>query len=399
MSTAHRTLSVLMVTGAYHPEISSGGLQCQTMARELAGKASVSVLTTAVDPQLPAHGVVEGVPVTRIHVDVTSTVSTAAASGRMLAALARLLPKTDVVHIHGCSSKNVPVVMAAKAASRPVVLSLHTAGHDEPETVKRTGALRWWAFKSADRFLSVSPSLVEACLAAGFSRDRVGEVPNGIDTTRFAPAAVAERQSLRDALGLDRNRRIVVFVGFFSADKQPDVLVDAWLLAQREMGLDATLVLVGSTRSTYFEIDAQMVDRLRAAAAAQGLENRLVCPGTTHVVEQYLRAADLFVLPSRREGLPVALLEAMACGLPCIASRLPGSTDTIIDDGRNGRLLPPGDVSLLASTMTRVLGDPSHAAALGAAARETVVQRFSSDHVAARWLEAYDLAAASRAPR
>ena len=388
-----------MVTGAYHPEISSGGLQCQTMARELAGKAAVQVLTTAVDPALPVRGVVEGVPVTRIHVDVTSTASTAAASGRMLVALARLLPATDVVHVHGCSSKNVPVVMAAKAARRPVVLSLHTAGHDEPETVKRSGALRWWAFKSADRFLSVSPSLVQACLAAGFSQDRVGEVPNGIDTTRFAPASAAERQALRGALGLDRARPLVVFVGFFSADKQPDVLVDAWLRAHGEMGLDTTLVLVGATRSAYFEVDAQIVDRLHAAAAARGRGEHLICPGTTHVVEQYLRAADLFVLPSRREGLPVALLEAMACGLPCIASRLPGSTDTIVDDGRNGVLVPPGDVGALASAMAAVLREPSHATALGAAARETVLQRFSSEHVAARWLEAYDLATASRAAR
>jgi glycosyltransferase involved in cell wall biosynthesis len=289
--------------------------------------------------------------------------------------------------------------MAAKAAGRPVVLSLHTAGHDEPDTVKRSGRLRWWAFKSADRFLSVSPSLVQACLAAGFSRNRVGEVPNGIDTTRFAPASAAQRQTLRGALGLDRDRPLVVFVGFFSSDKQPDVLVDAWLRAHREHGLDATLVLVGATRSTYFEVDTQLADRLQAAAAAQGRGDRLICPGSTHVVEQYLRAADLFVLPSRREGLPVALLEAMACGLPCIASRLPGSTDTIIDDGRNGVLVPPGDVAALAGGMTTLLGDPSRATALGAAARQTVLQRFSSDHVAARWLEAYDLAARSRATR
>ena len=80
MSEASPRLSVLMVTGAYHPEISSGGLQCQTMARELIGRATVNVLTTAVDPALPAHGFVDEVPVTRIHVDVRSRASTAAAS-------------------------------------------------------------------------------------------------------------------------------------------------------------------------------------------------------------------------------------------------------------------------------------------------------------------------------
>ena len=109
--------------------------------------------------------------------------------GRMSAALARLVPAADVVHIHGCSSKNVPVVLAARAAGRPVVLSLHTAGHDEPDAVKQSGRLRWWAYRSVDRYLSVSLSLVDALSVRGPARraDRL-QVPNGIDTARFAPA-------------------------------------------------------------------------------------------------------------------------------------------------------------------------------------------------------------------
>jgi glycosyltransferase involved in cell wall biosynthesis len=381
-------VDVLMITGAYHPEISSGGLQCQTMARALAGRANVRVLTTAVDPALPATAVVDEVPVTRIHVDVASTPSRMAAMGRMAAALARLVPASDVVHLHGCSSKNVPVTIAAKAAGRPIVLSLHTAGHDEPDAVRRSGRLRWWAYRAADRYLSVSPSLVEAYRAAGLPDDRVDWIPNGIDTTRFTPADAGERAALRQALGLPADRPIVVFVGFFSHDKQPQVLVDAWLRAG-DRGLDATLVLVGATRSAYFEVDDRIADHLREAAMGRGRAGRLVMTGTTHQVEQYLRAADVFVLPSRREGLPVALLEAMACGLPCIATRLAGSTDAIVTDGENGVLVPVGDVEALASALAGVIGDRRGAAALGAAARQTVIARYSSELVASRWLETY----------
>ena len=230
------TLSVLMVTGAYHPEISSGGLQCQTMARALAGRATIRVLTTAVDTTLPSEAVVDAVPVTRVHVDVTSTPSRLGAMGRMSAALARLVPASDVVHIHGCSSKNVPVVLAARATGRPVVLSLHTAGHDEPDAVKRSGRLRWWAYRSVDRYLSVSPSLVDAYLSAGLPAGQIDCIPNGIDTTRFAPADDRDRVALRQELGLPIDRPVVVFVGFFSHDKQPQVLVDAWLRAHGRSG-------------------------------------------------------------------------------------------------------------------------------------------------------------------
>jgi len=317
-------LAVLMVTGAYDPEISSGGLQCQTMARAIGRRASIRILTTAVDRDLPAHAVVDEVPVTRVHIDVGSRRSRMSATRRMLAALAKLVPASDVVHIHGCSSKNVPVTLAARTAGRPIVLSLHTAGQDEPDAVKARSTLEWWAFRTADRVLSVSPKLVDAYLAAGLPATRIALVPNGIETTRFLPADDRERVALRQSLGVPQGRPMIVFVGFFSQDKQPHVLVDAWLRAHARSGLDATLVLVGATRSAYFEVDEGIADRLRAAADARGVGDRLVFAGATRSVERYLRAADLFVLPSRREGLPVALLEAMACGLPCIASRLHG---------------------------------------------------------------------------
>jgi glycosyltransferase involved in cell wall biosynthesis len=378
-----------MVTGAYDPEISSGGLQCQTMARAIGARASIRILTTAVDPDLPADAVIDEVPVTRVHIDVNSRRSRMAATRRMVAALARLVPASDVIHIHGCSSKNVPVTLAARTAGRPIVLSLHTAGQDEPDAVKARSTLEWWAFRTADRILSVSPKLVDAYLAAGLPAARITLVPNGIDTTRFVPADDRERLALRQSLGLPESRPTIVFVGFFSQDKQPHVLVEAWLQAHAQTGLDATLALVGATRSAYFEVDDGIADRLRAATDARGLGDRLVFAGTTRSVERYLRAADLFVLPSRREGLPVALLEAMACGLPCIASRLHGSTDTIIEDGRTGVLVPAGDVEALSLAMTALLADRPRATALGLAARDAVVRRFSSDEVAARWLDVY----------
>ena len=315
----------------------------------------------------------------------------------MSGVLARLVPASDVVHIHGCSSKNVPVVLAARATGRPVVLSLHTAGHDEPDAVKQSGRLRWWAYRSVDRYLSVSPSLVDAYLSAGLPADQIDCIPNGIDTTRFAPADDRDRAALRQELGLPIDRPVVVFVGFFSHDKQPQVLVDAWLRAYARSGVDATLVLVGASRSVYFEVDDEIAERIQETARTQGRGDRLVMAGTTHAVDRYLRAADVFVLPSRREGLPVALLEAMACGLPCIASRLRGSTDAIVTDGENGFLVPVGDVEAVATALTDVFNDRPRSVALGVAARQTVVDRYSSDFVAQRWLETYDHVTGRRA--
>jgi glycosyltransferase involved in cell wall biosynthesis len=390
---------VLMVTGAYHPEISSAGVQCRNMARLLAGRVNIHVLTTAVDPGLPRRERVDGVAVTRVFVDVGRAWSKLQATVRMVVEAVRLARRCDLVHIHGVSTKNVIVTIVAKLLRRRIVLSLHTAGYDEPEAIARQGRLALWAFRSADLYLSVSPGLVESYLAAGLPPGRLLQVPNGIDIDRFTPASAVERRAIRERLGWPAARRVVVFVGFFSPDKQPRVLYDAWVQLQSSGAIDATLVFVGATRSAYFEVDDRLADQMREDAARRGLGDHLAFTGATHEVPEYLRAADVFALPSRREGLPVALLEAMACGLPCVASRLPGSTDAIVEDGKNGILVPVGDVEALAGAMATVLRNAEYASALGTAARATITRRFGSADVADRWLDAYDRLPAATEPQ
>lgn len=380
-----------MVTGAYYPEISSGGEQCRNMAQRLRGRADVQILTTAVDPSLPRHDRIDGVPVTRIHVDVRSGISKLRAFRRMVIDLIRLVGASDIVHLHGYSTKNVIVTIIAKALRRPIVMSLHTSGFDEPEAIERQGSLALWAFLSADLYLSVSQGLVDTYLAAGLPPERILLIPNGIDIDRFAPATAEQRPALREQLALPTGRPMIVFVGFFSADKQPRVLYEAWLALQASGRIDATLVFVGATRSSYFEVDANIAEVMAEDAAHAGIADRLVFTGVTHDVPSYLRAADVFALPSRREGLPVALLEAMACGLPCIASRLKGSTEAVIESGVNGVLVPPGDVAALADAIAWLLADAAEGHRLGAAARATIAHRYSSANIADRWLEAYDL--------
>lgn len=378
-----------MVTGAYHPEISSSAVQCRDMARLLDGRAEVRVLTTAVDRHLPRHDRVDDVHVSRVFVDVTSRPSKLLASVRMIADLIRLLPWCDVVHIHGFSTKNVIVTGAARLFRRPVVLSLHTAEHDEAPNIRQHSPMAWWAFTHADLYLSVSPRLMDAYLAAALSADRIRLVPNGIDMQRFRPACPEERRRIREHLGLPAERPIVVFVGFFSQDKQPRVAFDAWMALADRHRIDATLLFVGATKSAYFEVDDELAARMRHDAARAGRGERVRFTGMTHDVQEYLRASDVFVLPSRREGLPVALLEAMASGLPCVASRLPGATDTIISDGDNGLLVPVGDVTAFADALAAVLADPARAAALASRARDTVSERFTNTAVADAWLAAY----------
>lgn len=374
-----------MVTGAYHPEISGAGLQCRTLIRALGDRADCAVLTTST-VDAPAESRVDGVPVCRVRVRIGAPVSEAVAAGGLLTAFARLSRGRAIVHFHGFSRKSVMLMLLARALGKRRVVKLTSVGVDDPVAIGALGGATAWAYRRAELYIGVSPRQRDLCLEAGIESARFRLIPNGVDLARFHPAHDGERAALRHALGLPAAPPLVLFVGFFSRDKQPDTLFAAWrrVAARRP----STLVFVGATRSPYFEIDRPLYERVRAEAGELG--DRVVFVERADDIERYYRAADVFALPSRREGLPNALLEAMASGAACVASRLPGVTDAMIDDGVSGRLVPPGDVEALAAALDALLGDAAERARLGAAARGVVGARYSVAATADAHVHAYE---------
>jgi glycosyltransferase involved in cell wall biosynthesis len=195
-----------------------------------------------------------------------------------------------------------------------------------------------------------------------------------VDVERFTPVSLAERRELRRNLHLP-DAPLIMFVGRLTVAKGLDILLNAW--AQRDAALaDARLVLVG---------DGELRERLKQQAHSLGLDRSVIFTGSTTDTAQYLRAADAFVLPSRTEGMPVALLEAMACGLPCIATRVGGSAE-LIDDGQNGRLIAPEDVAALVQALPEALSMP----AWGERARQRIVERYAMDAIAQKYIKLYE---------
>jgi len=385
---------VLLVTGAYHPEISAAAVQCRAVAAAIGARARVSVLTTAVNPALPALETIDGVVVRRVGVDVRSRASKALASVRLARRMLQAAGSYDVVHVHGVSQKNVPVALIARALGKPIVLSLHTSGQDEPEAVKRRGALSSWAMRSARIVLCVSPDLCARWDAANPSADRARLTPNGVDTNRFRPADAGERRALRRALGWPDDQAVVLFVGFFSRDKRPDLLFRAWRRIANAGGAVPKLAYVGAKGAGYYEIDASLEHEILGGAAAIGRSEDVFSIAPAHDVERYFRAADVYVMPSIREAHPLALLEAMACAVPCVATRIPGATDVLIEDGVNGRLFPADDEASLSEALRQVLADPAAAGAMATRARERVVARYDIRRTGDEWLAAYRAALA-----
>ena len=390
MATPVSAPGVLMVTGAYWPEMSGGGLQCRTMIHALRDRFAFRVFTTCTDRRLPAVSEVEGTPVTRVYVDVSSPLTKLWAAVRTVRFFLAERHTFAVVHLHGFSQKSVLIVLLALWSRKRLILTIHTAGSDEAAAVRQLGWVTYWAYRQADLYLAISSRLAHNYLAAGLAKSKLRLAPNGLDVDRFHPPSRHERQAARQGLqSLSDDLYWVLFVGFFSREKCPDVLFDAWLKMRDAGGPPSGLIFVGATDSDYHEVDKTIAAAISARAAELGVTDRVRFTGPMANVEAAYHAADVFVMPSSREAFGMVLVEAMASGLPVVASRIDHVTDEIVDDGVTGHLVPPNDPAALADTLARVLRSPAEAKKLGAHAREAVVSRYSLEAARQRWIEAY----------
>lgn len=380
---------VLMVTGAYYPEVTGAALQCRALIRALQDEAAFTVCSMTAPSTLRGCDTVDGVPVYRLFVRLSRRWSQLAALIRLVWTVTRLQRRVDIVHLHGFSRKSLVVVLLAKLFRKRVVLKLTSVGHDDPAAIRQRGRFAFWCYTKADRVVGVSPGLERLYRASGLPQDKFRLIPNGVDLERFKPRGVEAQRALRATLGLSQDLVWILFVGFFSREKRPDLLFDAWMRLQGDGVPGTGLVFVGATEGPYEEIDPTLFPDLQNRARRVGLAHRVVSVPVTQTIEQYYGAADCFALPSVREGMPNALLEAMASGLPCIAARLPGVTDALIDDRLNGLLVEPGDPAAMACALRAVLQEPQRARTLGERARKTVETRYAMAQTAAAYRTMY----------
>jgi glycosyltransferase involved in cell wall biosynthesis len=243
--------------------------------------------------------------------------------------------------------------------------------------VTRRGWRRWMLRKAdallaslTSRILVDSPSQREFLVSEGvFDADKAEVIGKGsicgVDSARFHPDS-EERRTLRDTLGIPQSDPVLLFLGRLNRDKGVLDLVEAFAaLAQRFP--EPRLLLVGPDEDGLAERIAQ------ASGAAAGRVQRI---DYTAQPERYMAAADIFCLPSYREGFGQVLVEAAAAGLPAVASRIYGITDAVVE-GETGLLHPPGDVVAIQAALAQLICDAPRRAAMGERARRRALAEFS----------------------
>ncbi len=379
-------LRVLMVSSSYAPVV--GGLErnLAQLGRRLVARGHRVAVLTRRWPGTAARQDDGGIEVVRV----------AAPGGGMgflaggLAWLAGHGREFDVVHCHQLLSPALLGVLGKPLHRAPVLVLVVAGGeYGEAATIRSRPLLapRLALLRRVDRYLTLTAGNAEELAQVGLGSVPVTQVPNGVDTAAFAPSDPGRQPALRRGLGLGHLARLLVFVGRLDPAKNLAGLLRAWArVAPGHPG--AGLALVG---------DGPQRAELAALAGELGLGQSLIFLGQRHDVPAILAAADGFVLASRSEGMPNALLEAMAAGLPSLVTAV-GAMPEMIDHGVQGLVAPPGDEAALADGLERLLGDPAGAAAMGAAARRRAEQRHDFEAVADAMVGIYRAELTRRGP-
>ena len=375
-------MKVAMVITSYHPIVGGAERQLAQLAGLMQAAGHHVTVITRHHAGLSLTERVDGVRVWRIPAFGPKPLR--ALSFLIGAARAIKAERPDVVHCHSLFSPALAGVIGGAMAGVPVIAKPMCGGEASEIAARPLGRLRMWLFrKRLARIVSISREITAEITGLGFAPSQIAFIPNGVDAEKFHPLPPAAAAEKRRGLGLPDGVNFV-FAGRFAAQKRVPMLLRAFTGMAASVP-KAHLLIAGANRSAGSETSVGGEDETGVPAELLA-HPQVKLLGQVNDMPALLAAADAFVLPSAREGLSNALLEACAAGLPAVAARI-GGTEDVIADGENGLLFETE--AELAECLRRLATDDALRARLGPAARATVMSGYDIRQTAHKLLDLY----------
>jgi len=301
--------------------------------------------------------------------------------------------KYDVIHAHIAGHNAALSSLAARMLNKGLLVKVANSGRgSDLSRLEKTpffGKIFLNRIKRADRIVAINPTIKDELLQRGFDPDRIVEIPNGI-----TPVTVGEkmRDEIRAFLKIAPSSRVVVFTGTFSEQKNIRLLLESWEAVVSQVD-DALLIMLGDGP------EHEYVNRA-------GLKTKgILAPGRVSNVFEYLAAADIFVLPSRYEGISNSLLEAMCMGLMAVVSDIPGNLRVIAEEGEepkytyeedsvkiysSGIAVSEGDAKSLARGLIRAIKDIDSSDTMAKNGKRRIEENFDIDNIADLYIDQYN---------
>ena len=377
--------SVLMISQTFYPVLGGAEKQAFELSKALVKKGvKVSVITRRTEG-LAAGEIIDGVRIERFNTIGSGALDSFVFMMRVFYYMLLNRATYGAAHVHLASSPAVAAVLAGRLTGKKTVVKLGGGrGVDEITLSQKTflGRLKLKFFSLAEPELLVMNGGVYEWLknSREFRGLKLRQFRNGVDTGKYTPLLYHEKISAKTAVGLG-NELMFLFVGRLSPEKRVKEFIEVWaeLFAEELAKPKIRLVIVGKGPEE---------ESLRAAISKLDVGQSVTLTGPKDDLLPYYRAADVFVLPSISEGLSNSMLEAMACGVAIMASRVGGANDAVVE-GESGCLFDPLNRQEIKQCLRRHTADRSLSVKMGERARLTAVEKYSMTRVADEIMEIY----------
>ncbi|MDD5678641.1 MAG: glycosyltransferase family 4 protein [Kiritimatiellae bacterium] len=392
-------LRICLLAGSFYPVVGGGERHAHLLCRELSRRGNtVLVLTRRRTRGQPRCEAPDGFTVIRVGSAEFPRLGKYLMLAPALWRLWRLRRQYDLIYVCGLRVLGLAGVLAQILVGKPCVLRAESRGELSGEFIWKSPegqikprlralflpliAIRNRLLMRATCFLSISTPIREEFLAAGVPPVRIAEIPNGFDVATFSPGAPENRPALRQRLGLPEGV-LYAYSGKLNRGKGLERLLRVWERFAANHP-DVHLILIGSGGGQHLSCE----QALRAFVREHNLESSVTFTGYVDGVQDYLHATDIFVFPSESEAQGLSVLEALACKVPVIASRIPGIMD-MVTDGVNGRLVEVRDEDAWLNAFADFIEKPEYFRRFAEAGYNAAQNHFSISVTSAKHLAVF----------
>jgi len=364
-----------MISANFHPHIGGSERQALELSRALQSAGwRVTVLTRHTDKSLPKEELLSGIRIKRLFAPFSGLLNAVCFMFSLFAEMLRTKDDYCAIHVHMASSPAVAAAFAGRLLKKPVFVKIAASrGFGDIATSRATlaGRLKLIVLSMlGPTLLIINKEMEEELKRSPVCILHTYRFRNGVDTAAYTQETPEGKERAKRGLSL-KTGPVFLFAGRITAQKNLPAFLRAWT-EQARRSPQAQLAIVG---------DGDKKAELEKLAVRLNAGDSVIFAGPTDDVRPWYAAADVFVLPSLAEGLSNSMLEAMACGLPVLASGVGGAADAI-KNGESGFLFAPQDTAAMTEAINRFLAEPELAAKMGAMARKEAERHYAMSDVA-----------------
>lgn len=352
-----------------------------------------NIIITANFDDKPEDEIKNGVEIHRVPLKKESSKGYFFLPLRAFPYLFKIRNQFSIIHMHGFWDMYGLLILFAKIFRKKTILHMVLLGHDDPAAIEKSYKFMWLRFKYLSKinaFIALSSPMTESYKKVSLPKERIFQIPQGVDIKQFhPPSSSLQKDNIRKQLAFPEQDKIALFVGAIIERKGVGMLIEAWKHVQENLK-NVSLILVGLDNFHGHGKEIETLNEFSKDMKRIVKKDKLnvTFVGESDRVPLYMRASDLFILPSQFEGMPNVVIEAMATGLPVILTEMEGIAYDLILPDEQGYVVQ--DSKELADKIIYLFNNKEKSIQMGKNARKRAQEKFNLENICDQYLNLYD---------